>query len=287
MNDIIRLGVAIALGAASAAAVANDWSAPQEPFALYGNSWYVGTRGISSVLITSPAGHILIDGGPTGSGKQIAEHVRKLGFKVEDIRYILNTHEHFDHAGGIAELQKLSGAAVLGSPENVRVVGSGQPDKGDPQFPSLDPMTPIRKTRAVVDGEVIKLGPLAVTARFTPGHAKGSTSWTWQSTEGGRTANLVFADSLTGIAAKGRRFSRNPGYPDAVAELQKSIGIVAALPCDILVTGHPEASSLWERKAEHTRLGSAAFIDREACSKYAAKAGERLARTLSAEETQR
>jgi metallo-beta-lactamase class B len=155
MKKLVCLAVAM-LGVPSVATAA-DWSAPQEPFALYGNTYYVGTGGISAVLITSPAGHILIDGGPTGSSSQIADHVRKLGFRVEDIRYILNGHEHFDHAGGIAALQKMSGAAVLASPASAEVLRTGQPDRRDAQYPGLQAMTPAANTRAVRDGEVVKL----------------------------------------------------------------------------------------------------------------------------------
>ncbi|MGB9109981.1 MAG: metallo-beta-lactamase, partial [Telluria sp.] len=177
MKKTLCLAAALTFGVPTVGAAA-DWFAPQEPFALYGNTYYVGTGGISAVLITSPVGHILIDGGPTGGAPQIAEHVRKLGFRVEDIRYILNGHEHFDHAGGIAALQKMSGATVLASPPSAQVLHSGQPDKRDAQYPGLQAMTPIANTRAVRDGEVVKLGSLAVTAHFTPGHTPGATSWT-------------------------------------------------------------------------------------------------------------
>jgi predicted alpha/beta superfamily hydrolase/glyoxylase-like metal-dependent hydrolase (beta-lactamase superfamily II) len=282
MKKSICLAAALTLGVSIAAAAA-DWAAPQEPFALYGNTYYVGTGGISAVLITGPAGHILIDGGPTGSSAQIAEHVRKLGFRVEDIRYILNGHEHFDHAGGIAPLQKMSGATVLGSPASVSVLRSGQPDKRDAQYPSLQAMTPAAKTRAVRDGEVVKLGPLAVTARFTPGHTLGATSWTWQSAEGGRTLNMVYGDSLNALAADGRSFSKNPLYPNARADVERSIATVEALDCDVLVSAHPEQSDLWDEKARQAQLGNAAFVDRDGCRKYAAKARATLAKVLAAE----
>lgn len=284
MNKSIRFAAALALGSSLTAASAADWLAPQEPFALYGNTYYVGTGGISAVLITSKAGHILVDGGPTGADRQIADHIRQLGFRVEDIRYILSSHEHFDHAGGIAALQKLSGAQVLGSPASVQVLRSGQPDRGDPQYPSLEPMTPAANTRVVADGEVIKLGPLAVTAHFTPGHTKGGTSWTWQASENGRVADIVYADSLTAVAAAGRRFSKNPGYPDAVADVKRSIATVESLPCDVLVSTHPDWSGLWERKAKQAQLGNVAFIDGGACRAYAAKGRAWLAKTLAAEE---
>ena len=285
MNKTIYLAAALILGSATSSAVADraDWVAPQAPFALYGNTYYVGTRGISAVLITSPAGHILIDGGPSAAAEQIAAHIRTLGFKVEDIRYILNGHDHFDHAGGIAALQKMSGAVVLGSPASVAVLKSGEPDKRDAQYPSLEPMTPAANTRAVRDGDVVKLGPLAVTAHFTPGHTPGATSWTWQSSEGGKTVHMVYADSLTALAADGRSFSRNPLYPDARADIERSIATIEQLDCDVLVSAHPEFSDLWERKAKQPALGNAAFIDPTACRTYAGEARTMLAKTLAAE----
>lgn len=280
----IRLAAALLLAAAVPAPVcAADWYAPQTPFALYGNTYYVGTHGISVVLITSPAGHILIDGGPTGAAVQIADHVRQLGFKVEDIRYILSGHEHFDHAGGIAALQAMSGATVLGSPAAVEVLRSGQPDKRDAQYPNLKAMDPTAHTRAVRDGEVVTLGPLAVTAHFTPGHTPGATSWTWRSDEGGKTMRMVYADSINAIVAKGRSFSRNPLYPTARTDVERSIAKLEALECDVLVSAHPEGSDLWERLAQRATLGAAAFVDRTACRSYGAKARATLARTLAAE----
>jgi metallo-beta-lactamase class B len=281
-NKVVCLS-AFVLAACMPAAQAADWYAPQQPFAVYGNTYYVGTGGISAVLITSPAGHILVDAGGPEAADQVAAHVRELGFRVEDIRYILNSHVHQDHAGAVAALQKLSGATVLASAASVRLLESGQPDRADPQFPNLTPIAPVARTRAVRDGETIQLGPLAVTAHFTPGHTPGGTSWTWQAEEGGRTVNVVYADSLIALAAEGRRFSGNPLYPQAQADIERSIATVEALPCDVLVAAHSEAGGLWERKARQATLGAAAFIDAGACRAYAAKARATLARTLAAE----
>jgi metallo-beta-lactamase class B len=271
------------LGAFLITASAADWYAPQDPFRVYGNTYYVGTGGISAVLITSSAGHILVDVGGPEAAAQVVAHIRKLGFRVEDIRYILNSHAHQDHAGAIADLQKLSGATVLASPASVRVLESGQPDRADAQYPNLTPMPPVARTRVVRDGETIHLGPLAVTAHFTPGHTKGGTSWTWQAEENGRTVNVVFADSLIALAAEGLRFSGNPLYPQAQADVERSFATIEALPCDVLVSAHPEAGGLWERKAKQAALGDAAFIDANACRNYAVKARATLAQTLSAE----
>ncbi|HEU4372653.1 MAG TPA: subclass B3 metallo-beta-lactamase [Telluria sp.] len=272
---------AIVFAASLVTSKAADWYAPQEPFAVYGNTYYVGTGGISAVLVTSAAGHILIDVGGPKSPAQVLAHIRKLGFKVEDIRYILNSHAHHDHGGGIAELQKLSGATVLASPASLAIIASGRPDNTDPQFPNLVPMTPVIKTRVIHDGEVVRLGPIALTAHFTPGHTKGGTSWTWQSTENGRLANMVYADSLYALSGGGVRFSANPGYPDAKGAVERSIATVESLKCDVLVAAHPELGGLWERKARQPALGNAAFIDKDACRIYAAKARAWLAQTLA------
>lgn len=270
-----------------AAAYPADWEGAQQPFALHGNSYYVGTQGLSSVLITSPAGHILIDGATPKAPAQIAAHIRQLGFKLEDIKYILTSHEHFDHAGGIAELQRLSGATVLTSPAAKAVLESGVADKGDPQFGDLPDMTPVAKVKTVRDGETVTLGPLAIKAHFTPGHTQGGISWTWQSVEKGKTVNMVYADSLTAVAGPNFRYSGSPAYPQAKADIERSIAVVAALPCDILVTTHPDASGLLARQAKQKQLGSAAFIDRDACRKYADAGRARLAQTLAKEATGR
>ncbi|MFC4933074.1 subclass B3 metallo-beta-lactamase [Massilia sp. GCM10023247] len=272
---------AIVLAAALVPASAAEWYAPQEPFAVYGNTYYVGTGGLSALLVTSAAGHVLVDTGGPKSPARLVQNIRSLGFKVEDIRYILNSHAHHDHAGGIAELQKLSGATVLASPASLAVIASGQPDNTDPQLAGLVPMAPVAKIRAVQDGEVVRLGPIALTAHFTPGHTKGGTSWTWQSTEKGRTANMVYADSLYALSGDRVRFSANPGYPDAKAAVERSIATVASLKCDVLVAAHPELGGLWERKARQPALGNAAFIDQDACRNYAAKARAWLAKTLA------
>jgi metallo-beta-lactamase class B len=284
MKKHFRNALAALCGVLIAGAVhAADWNAPQEPFALYGNTYYVGTGGISAVLITSKAGHILIDGASPDGPKQIVQHIRQLGFRVEDIRFILSSHEHADHAGGIAELQKLSGATVLASPEAVKVLRSGQPDKGDPQYANLPPLTPVANTRAVHDGEVVRFGPLAVTARFTPGHAKGAPGPAGGALEAGKTVDVVYADSLNPTTADGVRFDGNPGYPTARRDLERSMATVAALECDVLVSVHPEFSGLWERKAKQPQLGNAAFIDKDACRAYVDGARASLAKKLAAE----
>jgi metallo-beta-lactamase class B len=278
------LGVAALLASGTLCAENPDWNAPQEPFRIYGDTYYVGVHGLSSVLITSKAGHILIDGGSPSSPPQIVAHIRQLGFRVEDIRYILNSHVHYDHAGGIAELQRLSGATVLTSELGEPVLRTGLTSASDPQYADLPRSMPaIAHTRALRDGELVKLGPLAVTAHYTPGHTPGGLSWSWQALEDGKRAQIVYADSLNAIAAKPFRYSGSAAYPQARADVERSIAKVAALPCDILVSAHPDASGLWERQSRQAELGDAAFIDTGACRDYAKRARAVLESTLAAE----
>ena len=265
---------------------AADWDAPQDPFPLYGGSYYVGPQGVASVLITSKEGHILIDGGTPKSAAAIIDHVRALGFKPEDIKLILVSHEHVDHAGGVAQLQRVSGAAVLTSPAARAVLESGKPGRGDPQFGALPEMEPVANVKTVRDGETVSLGPLAVTANYTPGHTQGGITWTWTAHEPAGAMNMVYADSLNAFGLNGFRYSGDARYPNAKADIERSIARVAALPCDILVSAHPEASGLFERHARQANEGSTAFIDRDACRRYADGARQRLEKTLVQESVQ-
>lgn len=240
------------------------WNMPQEPFRIYGNSYYVGTHGLGSVLITSPAGHILIDGALPESAPQIVDHIRSLGFRVEDIKLIVNSHVHFDHAGGIAELEKLSGARVVASPWTADVMKKGIVPRDDPQFGIIVPITRVAHVTAIKDGETLTEGPVTVTAHFTPGHTPGGTSWTWRSCENARCLNLVYADSLTPVSADSFFFSRSKLYPHAVADFERSFKFLDSAPCDILITPHPDFANLWQR-LEQRRSNPNAFIDPGSC----------------------
>jgi metallo-beta-lactamase class B len=264
-----------------------EWNVSQKPFKIYGNTWYVGTHGLSSILITSPAGHILIDGGLPESAPKIAGNIRELGFRVEDIKLILNSHVHFDHAGGIAELQRLSGAQVAASERSAPVLKTGQTAKDDPQYGILPEYAPVHDVHVFKDGETLHVGSIAVTAHLTPGHTTGGTSWSWQSCEQSKCLNVVYADSLTAVSAKDFRFSHNTAYPNVVTDFQKTFASLSALPCDILLTPHPDVSGVWERLAKRDQTGdSNAFVDATACRRYADRARENLQKRLAQEQSQ-
>jgi metallo-beta-lactamase class B len=232
-------------------------------------------HGLSAVLIVGSQGNILIDGDLDISSDQIAEHIHQLGFKIADVRLILNSHAHTDHAGGLSALQKMSGADVAAGPWSAALLRKGGVAPEDPQYGSLGPIAAVAKVRDIKDGETIHLGPLALTAHFTPGHTPGGTSWTWQSCEAGACKTIAYVDSLTAVSAPKYRFS---DHPEVVAQFQKSFPVVDALPCDILITPHPEASDLFGRKEKGV------FDSPGACHKLAEASRAGLEKRLASEK---
>jgi len=259
------------------------WNAPQAPFRVFGNTYYVGTAGLSAVLITSDNGLILLDGALPQSARLIDQNIRTMGFRAEDVRLIVNSHAHFDHAGAIAALQRASGAVVAASPAGARALEQGKPVSDDPQAGS-SAFPPATLVRVVTDGEVLRVGTLGITAHLTPGHTPGSTTWTWQSCEGSRCLNVVYADSLNAVSLPGFRFTGDPTHPSRIESFRQSIAKVAALPCDILLTVHPEFASMSKKltlRAEQPETNP--FINATACRVYAATASKSLDRRITEE----
>jgi metallo-beta-lactamase class B len=256
------------------------WNAPQAPVRIHGETYYVGTHGLAALLIASPDGHVLLDGGLPNSAPLILENIRALGFKVEDVRLILNSHTHSDHAGGMAALQRASRARVAASGPSAPVLERGNSLEGDPQHGILLGFPPVPNVSRFADGETLRVGRIAVTAHLTAGHTAGGTTWTWRSCDAAGCLDLVYADSQTPISADGFRFS---DAPTAVAGFERGFATLEALSCDILITPHPGASALWERLEK----GPTGLVDREACKRYAATARQALARRLERERSSR
>lgn len=245
------------------------WNAPQKPFRLFGNAYYVGPHGVGAVLVTSDKGHILIDGALPESAPQIAARIKDLGFRLEDVKVILNSHVHFDHAGGIADLQRLTGAVVKASPSSAAVLTSGLTSDDDPQHAHLSPIASVTRIETIKDNEAVRVGPLVLTAHFTPGHTPGGTTWTWESCEGARCLHMVYADSLNAVSAPDFMFTRNP---TALKSFERSFEIVSALPCDVLVSVHPEFSMLWDRLGKREKGDADGLVNPDACKQYAGRA---------------
>ncbi|HTE40551.1 MAG TPA: subclass B3 metallo-beta-lactamase [Steroidobacteraceae bacterium] len=244
------------------------WSQPQKPFKVFGNTYYVGTRGLSSILITSDQGHVLIDGAIPEAAQQIAANVRALGFKLEDVKLILNSHVHFDHAGGIAELQKLSGAVVAGSPIAAKVLNAGPVGTDDPQYGTIQAIAPATNVRVFKDKETQRVGSLAITPHLTPGHTPGGTSWTWQSCENQQCLNIVYADSLNPISAPGYQYTASSRKPTGQQQLEQSFAALEGLSCDVMLTPHPELADLFAKLQRKEGGDANAFRGAPACAQY-------------------
>ena len=243
-----------------------SWNLPQEPFRIYGNTWYVGTAGLSSVLIETEEGLILADGGLPQSAALIEANIKSVGFDPMKISAILVSHAHYDHAGGVAALQRLTGARVYTSVEGLNGLKSGQLQSDDPQFLYGSDNTSfpaIKNVVALADGEVLTIGGVEVTAVYTPGHTPGGITWSWESCALGTCYDVVYADSLTAVSAEGYRFSEGP----AANQIIESADALSKLDCDILLSPHPFFFGL-QKKLERRDEGNP-FVNNVACMIYA------------------
>jgi len=218
---------------------AKEWLAPVEPRKIYGNSYFVGFAGLSVVLIDTGAGLVLIDGALPQAAPAILRNIRKLGFDPKDIKYILSTEPHFDHAGGIAALVRETGATVVASARGAEGLRSGRHAADDPQAGYGGSWPAVSRVRVVKDGEQLALGRTTITANATPGHTMGSMSWSWRTCEGKRCKNLVFASSLNPVSAPGYRYDVPSSRP-IVSGFAVSYRRMRALRCDILISAHPD-----------------------------------------------
>lgn len=286
MTKMTTLAMAAVLASSAPAFAA--WNDPQQPFNVFGNTWYVGTKELSAILVTSPQGHVLLDGAVPESAPFIEKNIRELGFRVEDIKLILNSHAHIDHAGGIAALQRASGAVVAASAHGAQVLRDGTIGKDDPQYTAVKPFhfPKVAHVKAVRDGEVLKAGAISVTAHMTPGHTPGSTSWTWQSCDGAKCLDVVYADSVTAVSLGDYRFSGGKGAADISTLFKASIDKIGALKCDVLLTTHPGASGIMEKLAAKTPAHNP-FINTGACRDLASRAHASLAARLATEQGER
>jgi len=232
---------------------------PIEPFQIIGNVYYVGAAEVTAFLVTTPKGHILIDAGFAETAAQITANVKKLGFKVGDIKLLLNTQAHFDHAGGFVELKRLSGAKMVASPADKALLEKGGRD--DFTWGDKYVYEPVMVDRVVSDGERVKLGGVSVKAVFTPGHTKGCTTWMMVLKDGGRKYTIAFVGSTS---SPGYKFYGNERYPGIIADYEKTFAVMKSLKPDIFLASHGSFFGLLE-KAEKIRAKRSPnpFIDPE------------------------
>ena len=274
----------------------DGWSDPAPPAHVHGRTWYVGTCGITALLIETGAGLVLIDTGPADAAPHVLANVRALGFDPRTIKWVLMTHEHFDHVGGMAHLLKQTGARLLTGASAAAVMrsgyhgkapdelestdaqtGSGQPAADDPQASWLakEPMEPVTVSRVLGHRQSLRVGGTRFTMHANPTHSPGSTSWTWRSCEGAACLTIAYADSNSTISTDDYHFSKHPERVDAA---RAGLRVIEALPFDRLLTPHPGQSAVLERLS-----GTEPLLEPRACAAYSARGSMRLADRLAKE----
>ena len=253
---ITTAAAAISMLATPAFAQSN-WNTPTEPFHIAGNIYYVGTEGLGAYLFTGPKGHVLLDGATPQGAPIIEANIAKLGFKLSDVKILLNSHAHFDHSGGLAQLKKDTGAQLAVMDGDVSAIEGGF------YLGSEDSKTmgapPVKVDRVLKDGDKVTLEGIALTANLTPGHSRGCTSWGAKATEAGKTYDVLVFCSAT-VAAN--RITPPLQYAGIVEDYRSTFVKAKRLKADIPLAPHPEFFGLLEKKAKAKAEKSAApFVD--------------------------
>jgi len=231
------------------------WIAPTDPFPIVGPIYYVGSEGLAAYLITTPDGAILIDGTMAENVPAIERNIRAVGVPINRIKWLLNSHAHFDHAAGLARLKRDSGAKLAVMDADARAIATGRPPSvvnyGLVTFPAA------LVDRVLHDGDTVTLGGITLTAVKTPGHTAGCTTWTMPVSDGKRTLNVMFPCSLT---VAGNDLVDNPGYRGIVDDFRRSFARLASMQADVLLPAHPDQIGLLSRRDEAKRGNADAFV---------------------------
>lgn len=249
-----------------------SWLQPMAPLQIADHTWQIGTENLTALLVQTAEGAILLDGGMPQMAGHLLDNMKARGVVPQDLRLILLSHAHADHAGPVAELKRRTGAQVAANAESAVLLARG--GSNDLHFGDDITYPPASADRIVMDGEVVTVGGIAFTAHFMPGHTPGSTAWTWTDTREGKPVRIAYADSLS---APGYQLQGNPRYPRLVEDYKRSFATVRALPCDVLLTPHPGASN-WDYAAG-ARAGAKALT----CKAYADAAEQKFDAQLAKE----
>jgi len=248
------------------AAMKVKWNTPTEPFKMIGNVYYVGTDGLASYLITSPQGHILVDTVMPESTAQIKASIEKLGFKVSDIKYLLNTHAHIDHTGGLAEMKQASGAQLFAGEADKPLLEGGYYPGAQEETALAFP--PVKVDRTVREGDTVTSGDVALTAHETPGHSPGCTSWTFMVKDGDASRSvLIFCSATVAL----NRLVPNPTYPGIVEDYRKTFARAKEMKPDVLLAPHPEMYDMPAKRAKIADGTPNPFVNPGEFNAYAAK----------------
>jgi metallo-beta-lactamase class B len=259
-----------------------DWMLPFEPVRIAGNIYYVGSNMISSFLIVTSAGHILLDTGPVEMLPQVMENIQKLGFKPQDVRLLLNSHGHFDHCGGFAEFKRRTGATVVASKLDGELMARG--GKGDFYWGDDLAYEPVKPERTIADGESIEIGGVSLTAHLTPGHTKGCTSWSMRVNEAGKDYDVLF---LCGLTASLYKLTNNDKYPNIVEDERNSFRKLRGMRADVLLASHGFYFDLAGKAARRTPGAANPFVDPDELGRHVSEMEKDFEEALQAQETPR
>jgi metallo-beta-lactamase class B len=279
--------VVLLLWPAGASAQADEtsrsWNQPVKPYRVIGNIYYVGAAEVTSFLIVTPEGNILLDSGFAETVPQIKQNISQLGFRLQDVKILLNSHAHFDHAGGLAELKNLTGAELMASEADAALLANG--GKGDFHFGDRFSYAPVTTDRILHDGDRVELGGTTLTAHLTPGHTKGCTTWTMKVKEGRGQYDVVFVGSAT---IPGYKLMNNSLYPTIASDYSSTFRVLKELPCDVFLASHgsfyamPDKAGLLARGKRPNP-----FIDRRGYRSYIKDAEQTFRKLLSREQGNR
>jgi metallo-beta-lactamase class B len=260
----------------------DGWKRPTPPTHIVGPIHHVGTYGLGVYLITTPAGHILIDGAVPVAGPDIVRAIEAAGFRPRDVKILLTTQAHFDHVGTLAHLKQVTGGRVLVMRGDEGLLASGGktdylfgPDAGF-HFPAVTP------DEVIADGHVVTLGGVSVTAHATPGHTPGTTTWATTVEDGGQTYRVVFAGSTS--VNPGTRLVKRPSYPGIEADYRRSFARLAALPVDIPLGAHSQSFDFHGRRERARTEGVRAWVDRDGLRRASAASRATFEKLVAAEK---
>ena len=246
-----------------------DWREPFPAYRVIGNVYYVGSRGLASYLITTPAGHILINSNLTTSVPLIRESIEKLGFHFSDVKILLISHAHFDHDAGSAELKKLTGAKYMLMDGDVSVVESG--GKSDFQYGN-DPALlypAVKVDRVLHDGDEVRLGDIVLVAHKTAGHTRGCTTWSLKVSDSGKTYDVVIVGSPN--VNPGYKLVNNGRYPEIADDYARGFRVLKSLPCDVFLGAHGSYYDMETKYAKLSAGGANPYIDPQGYKSYVAE----------------
>ena len=250
---------AVLIASGAQAQLPPGWSAPGEPLKIAENLHYVGTQTIAVYLITTPEGHILVDGAMPTSAPLILASIRELGFDPADVKVILNTHAHFDHTGGLADLKAATGAALAASEGDRSALESGT-YVGSEEVETFA-FKPVAVDRVLKDGDTFELGGMALTAHLTPGHSPGCTTWTFPLVVDGQTRQAMIYCSTSVAANRLVSADKGPQYPGIVADYEQTFARLKTMSADVFLAPHAEQFGLAKKRAAMGEGAPNPFVD--------------------------